>query len=104
MILVSVLNAVICTNARRHGPRRLLKARYRSGTSQQFSPYVRSPAVGDLVERFYSELWNRWNDAAVEDGIARTLGYRPGYVQQLFSGHSGSLVMLRRLSHLPATE
>jgi hypothetical protein len=46
MTFVSALNAVICTNMLRHGSRRPLKARYRSGTSQQLSPYVRSPGPG----------------------------------------------------------
>jgi hypothetical protein len=36
--------------------------------------------------------------------LTSSLGNCPDYVQQLFSGHSGSLVMLGRLSHLPATE
>lgn len=32
--------------------------------------------IGGLVERFYGELWNRWNDAAVEDTLSPEFTFR----------------------------
>lgn len=31
-------------------------------------------SIGDLVERFYGEMWNSWNDSAVEDTLS------PGFI------------------------
>jgi len=32
--------------------------------------------ISDLVERFYGELWNKWNDLAVEDMLAPGFAFR----------------------------
>jgi predicted ester cyclase len=41
-----------------------------------------------LVERFYGELWNRWNDAAVDDTLSPNFTFR-GSLGQETSGRSG---------------
>lgn len=56
-------------------------------------PWLDSPAVTrhdvrvavtitDLVERFYSELWNKWNDPAVEDTLDRAFAFRGSLGQE----------------------
>jgi hypothetical protein len=44
--------------------------------------------IGNLVERFYSELWNRWNDMAVEDTLSPAFRFR-GSLGQQTSGREG---------------
>jgi predicted ester cyclase len=41
-----------------------------------------------LVERFYGELWNRWNDAAVDDTLSPDFTFR-GSLGQETSGRHG---------------
>lgn len=45
-------------------------------------------SVGELVERFYGELWNRWNDAAVEDTLSPGFVFR-GSLGQEMEGRAG---------------
>ena len=45
-------------------------------------------AIGDLVERFYGELWNNWNDAAVADTLHPGFTFR-GSLGQETSGRDG---------------
>jgi predicted ester cyclase len=45
-------------------------------------------AIGNLVGRFYSELWNRWNDLAVEDTLSPAFTFR-GSLGQQTSGWEG---------------
>lgn len=33
-------------------------------------------SITRLVERFYDELWNRWNDAAVDDTLSPAFAFR----------------------------
>jgi hypothetical protein len=33
-------------------------------------------SISHLVERFYGELWNRWNDPAVEDTLGPGFAFR----------------------------
>jgi predicted ester cyclase len=35
-----------------------------------------SAPVGGLIERFYSELWNKWNDSAIEDTLSPGFTFR----------------------------
>ena len=44
--------------------------------------------IGELIERFYGELWNRWNDAAVEDTLSPGFTFR-GSLGQETSGRPG---------------
>jgi predicted ester cyclase len=39
-------------------------------------------AIGDLVERFYGELWNRWNDDAVDDTLGPGFAFRGSLGQE----------------------
>ena len=39
-------------------------------------------SIGVLVERFYGELWNRWNDSAVEDTLSPGFTFRGSLGQQ----------------------
>ena len=32
--------------------------------------------INSLIETFYEELWNRWNDAAVEDTLDEAFEFR----------------------------
>jgi predicted ester cyclase len=45
-------------------------------------------SIGVLIERFYFELWNRWNDAAVEDTLSPGFTFR-GSLGQETSGRQG---------------
>jgi predicted ester cyclase len=45
-------------------------------------------SIGVLVERFYGELWNRWNDSAVEDTLSPGFTFR-GSLGQQTSGRQG---------------
>lgn len=45
-------------------------------------------SVSDLMERFYRELWNRWNDAAVEDTLSPGFIFR-GSLGQETAGRQG---------------
>jgi predicted ester cyclase len=44
--------------------------------------------IGDLVERFYGELWNGWNDLAVEETLSPAFTFR-GSLGQQTSGREG---------------
>lgn len=44
--------------------------------------------IGSLIERFYGELWNHWNDAAVEDTLSPGFIFR-GSLGQQTSGRDG---------------
>ena len=33
-------------------------------------------SIEDLIGRFYADLWNRWNDAAVEEVLAEDFSFR----------------------------
>jgi SnoaL-like polyketide cyclase len=33
-------------------------------------------AIGELVERFYGELWNRWDDSAVDGTLSPGFAFR----------------------------
>jgi predicted ester cyclase len=44
--------------------------------------------IGGLIERFYGELWNRWNDSAVEDTLSPGFVFR-GSLGQETSGRPG---------------
>ncbi|HEY6278839.1 MAG TPA: ester cyclase [Streptosporangiaceae bacterium] len=44
--------------------------------------------ITGLIERFYGELWNRWNDAAVEATLSPTFTFR-GSLGQETSGRQG---------------
>ena len=39
-------------------------------------------SISDLVERFYGELWNKWNDLAVEDMLAPGFAFRGSLGQE----------------------
>jgi predicted ester cyclase len=39
-------------------------------------------SISDLVERFYGELWNKWNDLAVEDTLAPGFAFRGSLGQE----------------------
>jgi predicted ester cyclase len=39
-------------------------------------------SIGDLVERFYGQLWNNWNDSAVEDMLSPGFTFRGSLGQQ----------------------
>jgi hypothetical protein len=39
-------------------------------------------SIGVLIERFYGELWNRWNDSAVEDTLSPGFTFRGSLGQQ----------------------
>jgi predicted ester cyclase len=45
-------------------------------------------SIGGLIERFYGELWNRWNDAAVEDTLSPGFTFR-GSLGRETSGRQG---------------
>ena len=45
-------------------------------------------SIGALIERFYGELWNRWNDSAVEDTLSPDFAFR-GSLGQETSGRQG---------------
>jgi predicted ester cyclase len=45
-------------------------------------------SVSVLIERFYGELWNRWNDSAVEDTLSPGFTFR-GSLGQETSGRQG---------------
>jgi predicted ester cyclase len=45
-------------------------------------------SITALVERFYGELWNRWNDAAVDDTLGPDFTFR-GSLGQETSGRQG---------------
>jgi predicted ester cyclase len=49
---------------------------------------ARVAAIGDLVERFYGELWNNWNDSAVPDTLHPGFTFR-GSLGQETSGRDG---------------
>jgi len=44
--------------------------------------------IGVLIERFYGELWNRWDDSAVEDTLSPGFAFR-GSLGQQTSGRQG---------------
>lgn len=44
--------------------------------------------IGGLIDRFYSELWNRWNDSAIEDTLSPGFTFR-GSLGQETSGRQG---------------
>ena len=39
-------------------------------------------SIGVLIERFYGELWNRWNDSAVEDTLSPGFTFRGSLGQE----------------------
>jgi predicted ester cyclase len=39
-------------------------------------------AIGDLVERFYHELWNSWHDDAVDDTLSPGFAFRGSLGQE----------------------
>jgi predicted ester cyclase len=43
--------------------------------------------ISTLVERFYSELWNKWNDPAIEDTLDPAFAFR-GSLGQETSGRA----------------
>jgi predicted ester cyclase len=45
-------------------------------------------SIGGLVERFYGDLWNRWDDAAVENTLSPGFTFR-GSLGQETSGRDG---------------
>jgi predicted ester cyclase len=45
-------------------------------------------SIGTLIERFYGELWNNWNDPAVEDMLSPGFAFR-GSLGQETSGRDG---------------
>ncbi len=47
-----------------------------------------SVPVGALIEKFYGELWNQWNDAAVEGTLSPRFTFR-GSLGQETSGRQG---------------
>jgi predicted ester cyclase len=44
--------------------------------------------IAGLVERFYRELWNRWDDSAVEDTLSPVFTFR-GSLGQTTAGRQG---------------
>lgn len=42
----------------------------------------------DLIERFYRDLWNRWDDSAVDEVLAPTFRFR-GSLGQTVEGRDG---------------
>jgi hypothetical protein len=38
--------------------------------------------IGVLIERFYGELWNRWNDSVVEDTLSPGFTFRGSLGQE----------------------
>jgi predicted ester cyclase len=38
--------------------------------------------IRDLIERFYGELWNKWDDAAVDDTLSPTFTFRGSLGQE----------------------
>jgi len=44
--------------------------------------------IDALIETFYDELWNRWNDSAVEDTLGEAFEFR-GSLGQTTVGHDG---------------
>jgi predicted ester cyclase len=48
-----------------------------------------SVSIGALIEKFYGELWNGWNDAAVEGTLSPGFTFR-GSLGQETSGRQGS--------------
>jgi steroid delta-isomerase-like uncharacterized protein len=51
-------------------------------------PTVDDRAMGQLVQRFYADLWNRWDEAAVEDLLAEDFTFR-GSLGDETSGRDG---------------
>jgi len=47
-----------------------------------------APRIGALIETFYDELWNRWNDSAVEDTLDAAFEFR-GSLGQTTVGRDG---------------
>jgi predicted ester cyclase len=45
-------------------------------------------SISNLIERFYAELWNEWNDSAVEDTLSPGFAFR-GSLGQETSGRDG---------------
>ncbi len=45
-------------------------------------------AIDVLIERFYGELWNRWDDSAVEDTLSPGFNFR-GSLGQETTGRLG---------------
>jgi predicted ester cyclase len=45
-------------------------------------------AIGELVGRFYGELWNRWDDSAVDDTLSPGFAFR-GTLGQETTGRDG---------------
>jgi predicted ester cyclase len=45
-------------------------------------------AIGELVERFYGELWNRWDDSAVDGTLSPGFAFR-GTLGQETTGRDG---------------
>ena len=39
-------------------------------------------SIGILIQRFYGELWNRWNDSAVEDTLSPGFTFRGSLGQE----------------------
>jgi len=48
--------------------------------SRQYVPMT--AAISELVERFYRELWNRWNDDAVDDTLSPGFAFRGSLGQE----------------------
>ncbi len=44
--------------------------------------------IGELIERFYHELWNQWDDAAVDDVLDADFTFR-GSLGQSVQGRDG---------------
>jgi predicted ester cyclase len=47
---------------------------------------VATPIIG-LIERFYGELWNRWNDAAVDGTLSPAFTFRGSLGRQTSGRH-----------------
>jgi steroid delta-isomerase-like uncharacterized protein len=47
-----------------------------------------SVSIGALIQKFYGELWNQWNDAAVQDTLSPRFTFR-GSLGQETSGRQG---------------
>ena len=45
-------------------------------------------SISSLIERFYSELWNEWNDPAIEETLSPDFAFR-GSLGQETSGRDG---------------
>jgi len=59
-------------------------------------------SIAGLIERFYGELWNRWNDAAVDDTLSPDFRFRGSLGRETLGRHGWR--QYRDLVHAGSTD